>query len=163
MNVEPGTVRDTGTSRVLEAEDANAASLRPVLERIAVALQALARVQRNTIPISSSALSYDIRDHAAPMKPAYETPSTLEGQITEILDRLKREDRLVHMVERSSYTVEEVAQLTRFKPWTIRHACNTGRIKANKGPDGKWRVSHAELRKLQDEGLPPPHREIALP
>ena len=52
-------------------------------------------------------------------------------------------------------TVDEAAELTGFKQWTIRDGCNKGRIKAEKSPDRRWRISHEELLKIQNEGLPP--------
>ena len=36
----------------------------------------------------------------------------------------------------------------------LRNACNTGWIKAQKGPGEKWRMSRDELVKIQNEGLP---------
>ena len=48
----------------------------------------------------------------------------------------------------------EAAELAKLSEWTIRNACNKGRIKAQKGPDEKWRISREELVKIQNEGLP---------
>ncbi len=56
--------------------------------------------------------------------------------------------------EKHAYTVSEVAELTKLSDWTIRNACNKGRIKAQKGPDGQWRIARDELIKIQNEGLP---------
>ena len=52
------------------------------------------------------------------------------------------------------YSVKEVAAQTQYKEWTIRQACNENRISGKKGDDGKWRIPHAELVRLQEEGLP---------
>jgi excisionase family DNA binding protein len=56
--------------------------------------------------------------------------------------------------DRQLYTVSEVAELTKLSEWTVRNACNKGRIKAQKGPNGQWRVARDELVKIQNEGLP---------
>jgi phosphate transport system protein len=56
--------------------------------------------------------------------------------------------------EKRLYTVSEVAELTKLSEWTIRNACNKGRIKAEKGPNEKWRIPREELVKIQNEGLP---------
>ena len=56
--------------------------------------------------------------------------------------------------EKHAYTVSEAAELTNLSEWTIRNACNKGRIKAQKGPDEKWRIPRDELVKIQNEGLP---------
>jgi len=69
----------------------------------------------------------------------------------------KRMDKLDGRIERIAvgesttatkefYTIKEVVDLTPYAEWTIRDACNTGRIDgAEKGDDGKWRVSHEGL------------------
>ena len=56
--------------------------------------------------------------------------------------------------DKHAYTVSEVAELTNLSEWTVRNACNKGRIKAQKGPDEKWRIPRDELVKIQNEGLP---------
>jgi hypothetical protein len=56
--------------------------------------------------------------------------------------------------EKQRYTVNEVADLTKLSEWTVRQACNKSRIKAEKGPDGQWRIPREELVKIQNEGLP---------
>ena len=56
--------------------------------------------------------------------------------------------------EKEWFSVNEVAELTSFREWTIRDACNKRRISAEKGPDGKWRISRDELVKIQNHGLP---------
>ena len=58
-------------------------------------------------------------------------------------------------VIKEAYTVEEVAKKTSLAPYTIRQACNTKRIKgAYKGRDRAWRIPHAELLAIQNNGLP---------
>lgn len=80
--------------------------------------------------------------------------------LNEIINRL---DRLERHVDRPPakewYTTEEVASLIGKSPWTVRQACNTGRIegakkvRAGRGRKGEWRVSHAAVERLQNEGL----------
>ena len=79
----------------------------------------------------------------------------MEHQISEIRDLLKRQVRLAGATDRKSYTVDEVAELTEYKPWTLRQACNKGRIRGQKGDDGRWRVPREEVARLQECGLPP--------
>ena len=54
----------------------------------------------------------------------------------------------------AAYTVSEAAELTKLSEWTVRNACNKGRIKAEKSPDGQWRIPRDVLVKIQNEGLP---------
>jgi predicted site-specific integrase-resolvase len=67
---------------------------------------------------------------------------------------LKKQERLACTAEKKFFSVDETAEVTGFKPWTIRQACNKGRIKGRKGDDGRWRVPHDEVLRLQEEGLP---------
>jgi hypothetical protein len=77
--------------------------------------------------------------------------TALEAGVAEIRHLLKAQ---LGQAVKQSYSVVEIAELTGYKPWTIRQACNTGRIKGKKGDDGRWRVPHEELVRLQEEGLP---------
>jgi hypothetical protein len=63
------------------------------------------------------------------------------------------ESRKVGSVEKDWYTVAEVAELVKRAIWTIRNACREGRIKAEKGPDGQWRIPRDELVNIQNRGL----------
>ena len=56
--------------------------------------------------------------------------------------------------DKHAYTVGEVAELAKLSEWTVRNACNKGRIKAEKSPDGRWRIPRDELIRIQNEGLP---------
>ena len=72
------------------------------------------------------------------------------AQIKELLTAQKGE------IVKEAYTVEEVAKKTNYKPFTIRQACNKGRIKgAYKGRDHAWRIPHASLLDFLTNGLPP--------
>ena len=87
----------------------------------------------------------------------------METQLADIQGLLKRQEKLTRASARKFYAVDEVAELTGFKPWTIRQACNKGRIKASKGDDGRWRILNDEVVRLQEEGLPAELQEEGLP
>jgi hypothetical protein len=57
------------------------------------------------------------------------------------------------------YSVDEVARLTGFRPYTIRQCCNTGRIeddlKVKDLRTGKWRIKADAVQSIQNFGLPP--------
>ena len=147
-------------------------SLRPstMMERIACALQAIARVHRPGTtddpptghPVSSPAvpnvvLGDDQLDRGQAGERASEngvhSHASLEAQLDEIRSLLKQE-RAAHAADKAFCTVQEVAELTKYKPWTIRQACNQGRIKGKKGDDGRWRIPREEVHRLQQAGLP---------
>lgn len=90
---------------------------------------------------------------ACPPSPANNGTASIEAQLNEIRDLLKKQEKLIRPVERKFYSVEEAAELTGYKAWTIRHACAKGRVKGHKGDDGRWRLPHEEVTRLQEEGL----------
>jgi hypothetical protein len=58
------------------------------------------------------------------------------------------------------YTTAEVARLLGRRPFTVREWCRLQRVHAQKsqggrGIDAEWRISHAELTRIQNEGLLP--------
>jgi uncharacterized protein (UPF0548 family) len=57
------------------------------------------------------------------------------------------------------YTVEETAKWTKLRPYTIRQACNLGRIKDDwtkkDERTGKWRIHRNAVVQIQNHGLPP--------
>ena len=78
------------------------------------------------------------------------------------LDRL--EDMLCAQVERETakehYTTEEAGKLLGRSEYTVREWCRQDRIKGEKKGSGRgryqsWVVSHAELLRVQREGLLP--------
>lgn len=84
-------------------------------------------------------------------------------------ERLEKiESLLVALVERQQvrewYTTEQAAQLLGQKAeFTVREWCRNGRIKAEKKRSGRgayaaWAISHAELLRIQREGLLPVRR-----
>ena len=92
------------------------------------------------------------RDSDPLPEPPSDQITKLKNQVAEIRDLLKRQ--INTGVVREFYSVNEVADRAGYERWTIRQACNKGRIKATKGDDGRWRVPHEELVRLQEQGLP---------
>jgi hypothetical protein len=88
-----------------------------------------------------------------------------------LAERLARiEMLLVSLVERERtrewYSVEEVAQKLGRASFTVREWARCGRINAEKKKSGRgahasWVISHAEVLRLQKEGLLPPRRPAA--
>ena len=86
-------------------------------------------------------------------------------EISEILKRLdnrlaKIEEFLPLGVEREWYTVSEVAEMLKKKPFTIREWCRLGRINAEKrkcgrGRSSEWVVSREEIQRYMNYGLLP--------
>jgi len=74
--------------------------------------------------------------------------------VAEIKARLESQQQS-QPVEKEWYTVKEAAEQTDYSAWTLRQACNTGRIEGEKGVDGKWRVSHETIVAIRNHGLPP--------
>src|SRR4051794_34748583 len=85
-----------------------------------------------------------------------------------VLARLDRiEANLQVLVERQQvkawYTTEEAAKVLDRSEYTVREWCRLGRIRAEKKGSGRgkyqsWVVSHAELLRVQREGLLPLRR-----
>jgi hypothetical protein len=75
-----------------------------------------------------------------------------EGQ-AEIMRFLQSQQR-ERTAEKEWYSIKEAAELSGYAEWTIRQACNTERIDAQKGDDNRWRISREEVRRIQAEGLP---------
>ena len=79
--------------------------------------------------------------------------SDLRTELAEIKELLVAERG---EIVKESYTVEEVAKKTKLAPYTIRQACNKGRIQgAYKGQDRAWRIPQSVLLTIQNDGLPP--------
>ena len=77
--------------------------------------------------------------------------AAMESGMAEIKELLKSQQ--AGSVEKEWYSVDEVAELAKLAVWTIRNACREGRIKAEKGPDGQWRIHRDELGHIQNHGL----------
>ncbi len=83
-------------------------------------------------------------------------------KLRERLDRI--EAALATLVERQTtrdwYTIEDVAKLLGKAPFTVREWARNRRINAQKQGSGRgkfqaWVVSHAELQRIEREGLLP--------
>lgn len=87
----------------------------------------------------------------------------------ELEDRLARiETMLQTLVEQQTvrewYTTEQVAAILGKSDYSVREYCRLGRARAEKAKSGRgayaaWRISHAELVRLQREGLLPARHE----
>ena len=85
------------------------------------------------------------------------------NDFSSLLERLDRiETSLATLVERQTvkdwYATEEVAKLLGRAEFTVREWCRLGRINAEKKGSGRgkfqcWVVSHAEMLRIQREGL----------
>ena len=83
----------------------------------------------------------------------------------EKINRELEEIRTLLLAQRSSelaqewYTVPEAAELTGLRPFTVRQACNLGRIREDwRKKDirtGKWRVHRDAITWIRNHGLPP--------
>lgn len=63
-------------------------------------------------------------------------------------------------VEKEFYTTAEIAKLLGKRPYTVREWCRLCRVRAERTHAGRghydeWRIAHAELVRLQNEGLLP--------
>lgn len=86
----------------------------------------------------------------------------------ELVARLQRIETLLStLVEQRAvkewYSTAEVAAILRRAEFTVREWCRLGRVKAEKkkcgrGPASEWMISHAELTRVQNEGLLPDRR-----
>ncbi len=174
MATVDGNLDTVGTAIAVTRGTAEAESNLPRLilaaERIADALEQIARQQvsptEKTIRPAGGdpALGFDVasmdQDSQAPSSPVTSANvpadriTNMEGQLATIYDLLKKQQKSAIATERKFYVVEEVAAATNFSKWTIRNACSKGRIKADKSPDGQWRIPHEEVVQVQNQGLP---------
>jgi excisionase family DNA binding protein len=93
---------------------------------------------------------------AAPAAPTgQQGDQTLRAAVEEIRDLLVSQRAV-----QDWYTTEEAAQLLGKAEYTIREWCRRGRVRAEKKGSGRgkyqsWVISHAELLRIQREGLLP--------
>src|SRR5437868_3622153 len=86
-------------------------------------------------------------------------------ELSTVLERLERiEAALGLLLERETvkewYSAEELAKILGRAEFTVREWCRHGRIHAEKKGSGRgkyqgWVISHAELLRIQKEGLLP--------
>jgi hypothetical protein len=84
---------------------------------------------------------------------------------TELIERLQRieavlEKLVAQRTVKAWYTTAEVGQIIGRSDYTVREYCRYKRIRAEKrrcgrGRSQEWIISHAELERLQNEGLLP--------
>jgi len=127
------------------------------LERIAVALE-------NTVTFNPMAVR-PLRPSGKDLVPGLGSEDrkhlrSMEGDIAEMRADLVQIKELLSAergeVVKECYTVDEVAEKTKYQPYTIRQACNKGRIReAYKGRDHAWRIPRASLLDIVSNGLPP--------
>jgi hypothetical protein len=89
-------------------------------------------------------------------------------QVGLMLESLERIEAVLGELRRQRtvkdwYSTEEVAQLVGKAEFTVREWCRLGRVKAEKRRSGRgaypaWVISHAELLRIQREGLLPTQR-----
>ena len=147
------------------------AQLLRTLNRIAIALERLLE-QQSTHPRTASVdnprpTHSDRRQNVSPdptgvvrqSVSSTETADSLEEQLADIR-RLLVEQQQGQVKE--WYEAKEAAHLMGFKPYTIRQACNLGRIKPEwlrKEPrTGRWRIHHDAIEWIRNHGLPPRRR-----
>jgi len=126
------------------------------LSRIAVALE-------NAIPLNPAPVQRT-RASGTAIVPGLSsedrtTLKAMKGDLTQLKAELAQIKELLTAergeVLKEAYTVEEVAAKTKYKPFTLRQACNKGRIKgAYKGRDHAWRIPQASLLDILSNGLP---------
>lgn len=85
------------------------------------------------------------------------------------LDRIEQvvlKPGLREKLEKSHYSCTEVAELTqdhgskKYKPFTVRLACNQGRIRdAEKTDSGAWLIPRDAVLRIVSEGIPPERRD----
>ncbi len=82
--------------------------------------------------------------------------STLESALQAGLERIEQRVAAgqASTADKEWYTVKEAATRLGKSEWTIRQACNQGRIISKKDASDHWRISHDELVKIQNQGLP---------
>lgn len=100
----------------------------------------------------------------------HEAMSELGERLGRIEGKLDKLAELVSVknVTKEYYTTTEVAALMDREIYTVREWCRLGRVNAEKSPSGRgvdqeWRVAHAELVRLQNEGLLPLKPEATQP
>ena len=93
----------------------------------------------------------------------YETLKSIDERLSDIEVRLSANINC-RSLDKRSYSSAEVAELTAggvtsYRPFTIRQACNDGRIpEAEKLENGLWSLPRKAVERILREGLPPERR-----
>lgn len=94
-----------------------------------------------------------------PVTPKGGDSGELLRQILDLLVEVR--DLLVHQRQvRDHYSTDEAARILGKADWTVREWCRLGRVNAEKRRSGRgraqeWVIPHAELLRIQKEGLLP--------
>lgn len=82
----------------------------------------------------------------------------IEKRLGNVCSFLDVNSKQTHPVVKNFYTVAEAAEeintVVKVSRYTLRVACETKRIVAEKWGN-QWRISHAVVEKIKTEGLPP--------
>lgn len=99
----------------------------------------------------------DITNSEAPMAIAAadreqtgDLASGLAGEVIARLDRIER--ALVARVDRDHFSTHQAAARLSLSEWTVRQACNTGRIKGEQPNGRSWRIPLAEVEQMELRG-----------
>jgi len=85
--------------------------------------------------------------------------TTVASDILEEIRQIKEQNleilRLMRRArDRRWYNLHDAGERLSRAAWTLRQLCNHGKIRAEKGEDGQWRISADELARLEQEGVP---------
>jgi hypothetical protein len=94
----------------------------------------------------------------SPTTPSKSDAAGVPG-ILEELRQIKEQNleilRLMGVVRnRRWYNLQDAGERLGRATWTLRQLCSHGRIRAEKGEDGQWRISAEELARLEQDGVP---------
>lgn len=108
------------------------------------------RPTRNSSDIESFAVAQLLREELRQIETRFVCLETLVREI--------REKTIHGSLIKDYYTTREVARIVDRSPYTVREWCRLGRVRGEKafsgrGIDEEWRISHAELVRIQNEGL----------
>ena len=73
-----------------------------------------------------------------------------QGVILDKLDRLER--AIVGRVERDHFSTAQAAARLNLSEWTVRQACNKGRIRGQKPNSRSWVIPLAEVERIERQG-----------
>jgi hypothetical protein len=109
-----------------------------------------ASVRQNNGQVSLLAVADHLRQQTAHLEVRLGRIETLLAEI--------RAAQAAEAPTKDYYSTAEAAKLLGKRPYTVREWCRLGRVRGEKalsgrGLDEEWRISHAELRRIQNEGL----------
>ena len=115
---------------------------------------------KQTVPKANRFMPQKTRIAPEPSFPALDI--NLQAQLEELIELVRT--MRTPVIEKEFYSVDEVAErtqregVTKYNKFTIRQACNLGRIPgAKKSHTGcKWLIPYEAVKRILNEGLPPP-------